>query len=53
MEMWTMYIRDQTACSVQSDLDLHCPQKILESSTVKKELENNVFAMSYVKSVIC
>ena len=36
--MWTVYIRDQTARSVQSDLDLHCPQKLLLSSTVGKEL---------------
>ena len=36
--MWTVQIRDQTARSVQSDLDLHCPQKLLVSSTVRKEL---------------
>ena len=33
MEMWTMQTRDQSACSVQSDLDLQCPQKLLVSST--------------------
>ena len=33
-----MWIRYQTAHSVQSDLDLHCPQKLLVSSSVKKEL---------------
>ena len=32
--MWTVLIRDQTACSVQSDLDLHYPQELLESLTV-------------------
>ena len=37
MKMWTMQIKDQTACSVQSDLDLHCPQKLLVLSTVRKE----------------
>ena len=31
-------MRDQTAQSVQSDLDLHCPQKLLVSSPVRKEL---------------
>ena len=29
---------DQTARSVQSGLDLHCPQKLLVSSTVGKVL---------------
>ena len=38
MKMWTVYIRDQTARSVQSDLDVHCPQKLLVSSTVMKDL---------------
>ena len=36
--MWKVYIRDQTACSVQSDLDLHSPQKLLVSSSVREEL---------------
>ena len=36
--MWTVYIKDQTARCVQPDLDLHCPQKLLVSSTVRKEL---------------
>ena len=36
--MWTVWIKDQTARSVQSDLDLRCPQKLLVSSTVRKEL---------------
>ena len=35
--MWTVQIRDQTAHSVQSDLDLHCPQKLLVSSSVRKK----------------
>ena len=38
--MWTAQIRDQTAHSVQSDLDLYCPQKLLVSSSVRKELNN-------------
>ena len=36
--MGTVWIRDQTARSVQSDLDLHIPQKPLSSSTVRGEL---------------
>ena len=36
--MWTVYTTDQTTCSVQSDLDLHSPQKLLDSSSVGKEL---------------
>ena len=36
--MWIVLIRDQSARSVQSDLDLHCPQKLLVSSSVRKEL---------------
>ena len=43
MEMWTVSIKDQTAHSVQSDLDLHCPQQFLVSSTVRKELKVNSF----------
>ena len=39
MKMWTVQIRDQTTCFVQSDLDLHCPQKLLVSTSVKKELK--------------
>ena len=31
--MWTVYITDRTAGFVQSDLDLHCPQKHLMSSS--------------------
>ena len=39
MKMWTVWIKDQTAHSVQSDLDLHCPQKLLVSSlSVRKDL---------------
>ena len=37
-KMWTVQIRDQTARSAQSDLDLHSPQKLLVSSWVRKEL---------------
>ena len=36
--MLTMWIRDQTALFVQSDLDLHCPRKLPVSSTGGKEL---------------
>ena len=36
--MWTVKIRDQTAHSVQSDLDLHYPQKLLVLSLVREEL---------------
>ena len=28
MKMWTVLVRDQTLHSVQSDLDLHCPQEV-------------------------
>ena len=38
MKMWTVLLRDQNARSVQSDLDLHCPPKILVSSTVRKDV---------------
>ena len=48
MKIWTMWIKDQTACSVQSDLDLHCPQKFLTSSIVRKELKYYVKCKSYV-----
>ena len=33
----TMFATLSTACSVQSDLDLHCPQKLSVSQSVKKE----------------
>ena len=38
--MWTVKIRDQTAGFVQSDLDLHCPQKLVVSSSVRKQLKD-------------
>ena len=38
MKMLTMYITDQTAHSVPSDRDLHCPQKFPLLSSVRKEL---------------
>ena len=42
MKKWTVQITDQTACSVQSDLDLHCPQKasciVISRETVKIKL---------------
>ena len=34
--------QDQTAHSVQSDLDLHCPTNLLVSSSVRKELISDV-----------
>ena len=36
--MWRVKIRDQTAQSVQSDPNLHCPQKLPVSSSVRTEL---------------
>ena len=38
MKVWTGKIKDQTACSVQSDLDVHCPQKLLVLSSEMIEL---------------
>ena len=40
--MWTVTIRDQPACSMQSDLKLHCPLKLLLSSTVRKDLTHTM-----------
>ena len=40
MKVWTVQITDQNVLSVQSDLDLHCPQKLLLSSSVRKEISN-------------
>ena len=37
MKMW---ITDQTASSVQSDLNLHSQQKLLVPSSVRKELNS-------------
>ena len=34
--MWTVLIKDKTAHSVQSDLVLHYPQKLLASSLIRK-----------------
>ena len=43
--------QDQTARSVQSDLDLHCPQKFRVSSLVRKELrERNKLTSTYCQS---
>ena len=39
--MWNSVDQDQSAHFVQSDLDLHCPQKLLASSSVRKELTLN------------
>ena len=38
MKMWTVEIRDQTACFAQSDLDLNHPQQQFVSSLARKEL---------------
>ena len=40
MKMWTEWLRDQTARSVQSDLDQHSPQQPLVSSSVRKDLSH-------------
>ena len=48
MKMWTVYIRNQTACYVESGPDLHYPQELLVSSLVRKEL--NVL---YVEGPFC
>ena len=37
--MDSVYIRDQTARSVQPDLKQHCPQKLLVSSSVRKQFD--------------
>ena len=39
--MWTVYITDQSTQSEQCDLDLHCPQKLLVLSSVRKELTHS------------
>ena len=41
MIMWTVQIRDQTSRSVQSDLDLHCVQKLPALLQVEKEIKIN------------
>ena len=38
-KMLTVRIKDQTAHSLQSDLNLHCPQKLLVSSPASKALK--------------
>ena len=38
LQEWIVYIRDQTARFVQSDLNLHYHQQLLVSSIVRKEL---------------
>ena len=45
--MWIISIRDQTACFVQSDLDLHCPQKLLLLSSAWKKLIYQFFYFSF------
>ena len=54
--MRTVQIRDQTARSVQSDLDLHCPQKtscvVISKERVKqcgKKIQNARNYMSHSK----
>ena len=39
--MWAVSIRGKTAQNAQSDLDLHCPPKVLVLSPVKKELNDS------------
>ena len=46
--MWTVQIKDQTARSVQSDLNLHCPHKLLVSLSLKKELMPSTERVYYV-----
>ena len=41
--MWIVLIRDHTSRSVQSDLNLHCPQKVPVSSSVREELKDRNF----------
>ena len=50
--MWTVQIRDQTACFVQSDLDPHCPLKLLVSSKVGIELtiKTNLYTQTEKRS---
>ena len=43
--MWTVYIRDKTAGSVLSDLNLHCPLKLLVSSSVRKEVNKKTSSL--------
>ena len=40
--MSTVQIKDQIAYSVQSDLDLHCPQRIHVPSSVRKVLVSGI-----------
>ena len=48
MKMWTVQIRDCIACSVQSDLSLHCLQKFFVSLLVRKEL--TVYQMTKINT---
>ena len=43
--MDSVYIRDQTSRSVQPDLKQNCPQKLLVSSSVRKQF--NLFYMNF------
>ena len=51
MKMWTVQIRDQTSCSVQSDLDLHWPHKA-SSVIISKERVNASLKMHDTKQGI-
>ena len=42
--------QDQTAHSVQSDLDLHCPQKLIMLSSVRKDL--TLFSLQHAPTMI-
>ena len=49
-----MQLNDQTARSVQTDLDLHCPQKFPMSSKVAKELKTNLITLAgHIYFVVC
>ena len=45
--MWTAHTRDQTTQKLKFDLDLHCPRKLLVSSSGRKletiEMHKNPF----------
>ena len=48
--MWTVSIRDHTARFVQFDLDLHCPQTLPVSSSVRKEITLTVLDLCKSKA---
>ena len=52
--MQTVLIRNQTARCVQSDLDLHCPQKLVSSTVGKKFIlyQANKNRPDQIKSIV-